>query len=50
MAQPPSLRPGERTTTDFLLDKGAHIWYGSPPGNRIGRCRFSNRHRRADVG
>jgi hypothetical protein len=32
---------------DFFLDKDGHIWYGSPPNNRIGYFYISNRQRNA---
>ena len=34
---------------DFFLDKDGHIWYGSPPNNRIGYFYISNRQRNADA-
>jgi virginiamycin B lyase len=34
---------------DFFLDKDGHMWYGSPPNNRIGYFYISNRQRSADA-
>jgi hypothetical protein len=32
---------------DFFLDKDGHMWYGSPPNNRVGYFYVSTRRRDA---
>jgi hypothetical protein len=34
---------------DFFLDKEGHMWYGSPPNNRVGYFYVSTRQRSADA-
>ena len=34
---------------DFFLDKAGHIWFGTPPNNRVGYFYLATKQRSAEV-